>query len=126
MKKVVHDEQLPMMTSPTDPVEMQRLNLETEGMRDHPPIHISQLGRHIEHLRSNNNNSFTREYESIDPVVTCISETSAHHLNQSKNRYPNIVPYDHTRVVLQDTNGFLDSDYINANYMAVSMMMLEY
>ena len=27
---------------------------------------------------------------------------------------------DHTRVGLEDTNGFLDSDYINANYMAVS------
>ena len=32
-------------------------------MRDHPPIPITQLGLHIEHLRSNNNNSFTREYE---------------------------------------------------------------
>ena len=31
LKEKVHDEQLPMMTSPTDPVEMQRLNLETEG-----------------------------------------------------------------------------------------------
>jgi hypothetical protein len=29
---MVRDEQLPMMTSPTDPVEMQRLNLETEGI----------------------------------------------------------------------------------------------
>ena len=32
-------------------------------MREHPPIHISDLGLHIEHLRSNNNNVFTREYE---------------------------------------------------------------
>ena len=32
LRKLVHDEQLPMMTSPKDPVEMQRLNLETEGM----------------------------------------------------------------------------------------------
>ncbi len=31
---------------------------------------------------------------------------------------------DHTRVVLQDTNGFLDSDYINANYMAVSNLQI--
>ena len=30
--------------------------------------------------------------QSIDPGLTFISETSAHHLNQSKNRYPNIVP----------------------------------
>ncbi|CAB3995382.1 RNA-directed DNA polymerase from mobile element jockey [Paramuricea clavata] len=118
LKEVVHEDQLPMMTSPRDPVEMQRLNLETEGMREHPPIHTSDLGLHIEHLRSNNNNVFTREYESIDPGMTFTSEISAHHLNQSKNRYPNIVPYDHTRVVLEDTSGFQDSDYINANYLA--------
>ena len=31
LNKWVDDEQLPMMTSPKDPVEMQRLNLETEG-----------------------------------------------------------------------------------------------
>jgi hypothetical protein len=33
------------------------------GMREHPPIHISELAYHIEQLRANNNNSFTREYE---------------------------------------------------------------
>jgi hypothetical protein len=29
---------------------------------------------------------------------------------------------DHTRAVLEDTNGFQDSDYINANYLAVSSL----
>jgi hypothetical protein len=33
------------------------------GMHEHPPIYISDLGLHIENLRSNNNNLFTREYQ---------------------------------------------------------------
>ena len=32
-------------------------------MREHPPVPISELDVHIRKLRSNNNNSFTREYE---------------------------------------------------------------
>lgn len=33
--------------------------------------------------------------------------------NKSKNQFKNIVPFDHTRVILQDT----DNDYINASYI---------
>jgi tyrosine-protein phosphatase non-receptor type 11 len=34
--------------------------------------------------------------------------------NRSKNRFKNILPFDHTRVILTDGEG---SDYINANYI---------
>ena len=33
------------------------------GMREHPPIPISELGLHIEDLEANSNGLFTREYE---------------------------------------------------------------
>ncbi|XP_065842334.1 tyrosine-protein phosphatase non-receptor type 11-like [Oscarella lobularis] len=36
--------------------------------------------------------------------------------NKTKNRYKNILPFDHTRVVLTDDGG--DSDYINANFIS--------
>lgn len=36
--------------------------------------------------------------------------------NIDKNRYRNILPYDHTRVLLQKNDG-MTSDYINANYV---------
>ncbi|XP_076047900.1 tyrosine-protein phosphatase non-receptor type 11-like isoform X2 [Oratosquilla oratoria] len=36
--------------------------------------------------------------------------------NRNKNRYKNILPFDHTRVILKDTDpGIPGSDYINAN-----------
>lgn len=41
--------------------------------------------------------------------------------NRNKNRYKNILPFDHTRVILRDTDpGIPGSDYINANLITVS------
>ncbi|CAH1363932.1 unnamed protein product, partial [Tenebrio molitor] len=37
--------------------------------------------------------------------------------NKSKNRYNNLIAYDHTRVVLEKIDGNPHSDYINANYV---------
>uniref|UniRef100_A0A6Q2WW90 Receptor-type tyrosine-protein phosphatase n=1 Tax=Esox lucius TaxID=8010 RepID=A0A6Q2WW90_ESOLU len=37
--------------------------------------------------------------------------------NKDKNRYPNILPYDHSRVVLTPLDGNPCSDYINASYI---------
>ncbi|XP_022246587.1 uncharacterized protein LOC106463400 isoform X1 [Limulus polyphemus] len=38
-------------------------------------------------------------------------------VNRRKNRYKDILPYDHTRVTLSDYPGVPGSDYINANYI---------
>ncbi|XP_066548895.1 receptor-type tyrosine-protein phosphatase epsilon isoform X3 [Amia ocellicauda] len=37
--------------------------------------------------------------------------------NKDKNRYPNILPYDHSRVFLTQTDGNPCSDYVNASYI---------
>jgi protein tyrosine phosphatase len=37
--------------------------------------------------------------------------------NKSKNRYNNLIAYDHTRVILEKIDGNPHSDYINANYV---------
>ena len=38
-------------------------------------------------------------------------------VNQAKNRYKNVYPYDETRVKLSQVHGVSGSDYINANYI---------
>ncbi|KAK2496845.1 hypothetical protein MC885_021095, partial [Smutsia gigantea] len=37
--------------------------------------------------------------------------------NRMKNRYGNIIAYDHSRVRLQTIEGDTNSDYINGNYI---------
>lgn len=49
--------------TPSDPVEMRRLNFQTPGMISHPPIPISELANHIERLKINDNLKFSQEYE---------------------------------------------------------------
>lgn len=46
--------------------------------------------------------------------------------NKSKNRYKNILPFDHTRVLLHDAEqGIVGSDYVNANYITSEEDSLE-
>ncbi|MRB67811.1 hypothetical protein GH825_31130, partial [Bacillus thuringiensis] len=37
--------------------------------------------------------------------------------NKPKNRYANVIAYDHSRIILQPIEGVPGSDYINSNYM---------
>ncbi|XP_028282523.1 receptor-type tyrosine-protein phosphatase S isoform X2 [Parambassis ranga] len=106
-----------MAHHPTDPVEMRRINFQTPGMMSHPPIPISELAEHIELLKANDNLRLSQEYESIDPGQQFTWEHSNLEVNKPKNRYANVIAYDHTRVVLVPIEGILGSDYINANYV---------
>ncbi|XP_034146368.1 receptor-type tyrosine-protein phosphatase S isoform X5 [Esox lucius] len=110
-----------MAHHPTDPVEMRRINFQTPGMVSHPPIPITELAEHTELLKANDNLRLSQEYESIDPGQQFTWEHSNLEVNKPKNRYANVIAYDHTRVVLAplegSSPGVLGSDYINANYI---------
>ncbi|XP_074923458.1 receptor-type tyrosine-protein phosphatase delta isoform X29 [Chelonoidis abingdonii] len=102
---------------PTDPVELRRLNFQTPGMANHPPIPILELADHIERLKANDNLKFSQEYESIDPGQQFTWEHSNLEVNKPKNRYANVIAYDHSRVLLSAIEGIPGSDYVNANYI---------
>ncbi|XP_031415993.1 receptor-type tyrosine-protein phosphatase S-like isoform X3 [Clupea harengus] len=106
-----------MAHNPTDPVEMRRINFQTPGMMSHPPIPISDLAEHTELLKANDNLRLSQEYESVDPGQQFTWEHSNLEVNKPKNRYANVIAYDHTRVVLVPIEGIIGSDYINANYI---------
>ncbi|XP_057698773.1 receptor-type tyrosine-protein phosphatase delta-like isoform X20 [Corythoichthys intestinalis] len=102
---------------PTDPVELRRINFQTPGMASHPPVPISELADNIERLKANDNLKFSQEYESVDPGQQFTWENSNLEVNKPKNRYANVIAYDHSRVILSGIEGVPGSDYINANYI---------
>ncbi|XP_047444206.1 protein tyrosine phosphatase receptor type Fa isoform X19 [Mugil cephalus] len=117
-----------LLAHSSDPVEMRRLNYQTQGssvlscpntarMREHPPIAICDLADHTERLKANDGLHFSREYESIDPGQQFTWEHSNLEVNKPKNRYANVIAYDHSRVILTPVDGVPGSDYINANYI---------
>nr|XP_023685341.1 receptor-type tyrosine-protein phosphatase delta-like isoform X31 [Paramormyrops kingsleyae] len=111
-----HSKEMPSH-HPTDPVELRRLNFQTPGMSTHPPISITELADHIERLKANDNLKFSQEYESVDPGQQFTWEHSNLEVNKPKNRYANVIAYDHSRVLLSTIEGIPGSDYINANYI---------
>nr|XP_054607576.1 protein tyrosine phosphatase receptor type Db isoform X16 [Nothobranchius furzeri] len=116
---------------PTDPVELRRINFQTpayhvsvyrgyrrlSSMASHPPVPISELADHVERLKANDNLKFSQEYESVDPGQQFTWENSNLEVNKPKNRYANVIAYDHSRVILSSIEGVPGSDYINANYI---------
>uniref|UniRef100_A0A3B4AJS0 Receptor-type tyrosine-protein phosphatase F n=1 Tax=Periophthalmus magnuspinnatus TaxID=409849 RepID=A0A3B4AJS0_9GOBI len=106
-----------LLANSSDPVEMRRLNYQTPGMREHPPITVADLADHIERLKANDGLKFSQEYESIDPGQQFTWENSNMEVNKPKNRYANVIAYDHSRVVLTSVDAVPGSDYINANYI---------
>ncbi|XP_027505126.1 receptor-type tyrosine-protein phosphatase F isoform X17 [Corapipo altera] len=117
-----------LLAHSSDPVEMRRLNYQTPGasvaccpnissMRDHPPIPVSDLADNIDRLKANDGLKFSQEYESIDPGQQFTWENSNLEVNKPKNRYANVIAYDHSRVILTSIDGVPGSDYINANYI---------
>ncbi|XP_045550426.1 receptor-type tyrosine-protein phosphatase F isoform X9 [Salmo salar] len=106
-----------LLGNSSDPVEMRRLNYQTPGMREHPPITVCDLADHIERLKANDGLRFSQEYESIDPAQQFTWENSNMEVNKPKNRYANVISYDHSRVVLTSVDAVPGSDYINANYI---------
>ncbi|KAJ8955435.1 hypothetical protein NQ318_003534, partial [Aromia moschata] len=84
------------------------------------PIPVALFARHVQELHADGDIGFSKEYEAIqnDAVnETNSSEHSQHPDNKPKNRYLNIIAYDHSRVHLLTMPGQKVSTYINANYI---------
>ena len=80
-------------------------------------IPVEEFEGHVRRLHANGDILFSQEYAALHPTsdTTC-NETLAQE-NRHKNRYNNIVAYDHSRVKLDSISNVPGSDYINANYL---------
>lgn len=85
-------------------------------------IKVSDFSEHVALLHADSDAGFNKEYEEIQnysaKCVKASHDNSSHPDNKCKNRYLNIVAYDHSRVKLLPVPGQKKtSDYINANYI---------
>ncbi|XP_067676450.1 tyrosine-protein phosphatase 10D-like [Haliotis asinina] len=84
------------------------------------PVKISEFESHVDAMHRDSNLEFSKEFEDIcalSPKHACkASETDG---NKLRNRYVNILPFDHTRVKLRSLSDDDEdnADYINANYI---------
>ncbi|XP_029691564.1 receptor-type tyrosine-protein phosphatase epsilon-like isoform X3 [Takifugu rubripes] len=80
------------------------------------PIPLDSLEEEYRIRSADDGKLFREEFNSLPCYyhLGSFEEASREH-NREKNRYPNILPYDHSRVVLSHDG--LHSDYINASYI---------
>ncbi|XP_045473175.1 receptor-type tyrosine-protein phosphatase N2 isoform X2 [Harmonia axyridis] len=94
----------------------------TSSWSEEPALHNMDISTgHIvlnymeDHLK--NKDRLEQEWVALCAYVAepCATTVSLKKENAGKNRYPEIVPYDHSRVVLNDLSNANGSDYINAS-----------
>ncbi|KAG8435500.1 hypothetical protein GDO86_013438 [Hymenochirus boettgeri] len=82
------------------------------------PIPVENLEEEFRIRSADDGKLFREEYNSLPPGNLHGSlETANREENKEKNRYPNILPYDHSRVILTPVDGISSSDYVNASYI---------
>ncbi|CAB4029490.1 receptor-type tyrosine- phosphatase S, partial [Paramuricea clavata] len=80
----------------------------------HPPVPIAEFEHYVNEMKANENYEFQKEYDDLPSNTNTAWEVAKKPFNKQKNRYGNIVTYDHCRVLL---SGDEKDDYINASYM---------
>ncbi|XP_034076701.1 receptor-type tyrosine-protein phosphatase kappa isoform X25 [Gymnodraco acuticeps] len=83
----------------------------------HPAIRVADLLQHINLMKTSDSYGFKEEYESFFEGQSATWDVAKKDQNRTKNRYGNIIAYDHSRVILQPIEDDPSSDYINANYI---------
>ncbi|XP_044169231.1 receptor-type tyrosine-protein phosphatase F-like isoform X1 [Acropora millepora] len=97
---------------------IQKLSIISKSSPPRQPIPVKELAAHCARFHANNNALFIDEFKSLERVAWKSSWEASHAaFNRGKNRYCNIVAYDHSRVVLKSVRDIAGSDYINANYV---------
>ncbi|KAG1943333.1 receptor-type tyrosine-protein phosphatase alpha [Pimephales promelas] len=86
--------------------------------RKYPPLLVDKLEEEMNRRMADDNKLFREEFNAL-PVcpIQASCDAASKEENKEKNRYVNILPYDHSRVHLTSLEGVPDSDYINASYI---------
>ncbi|XP_015755647.1 PREDICTED: receptor-type tyrosine-protein phosphatase delta-like [Acropora digitifera] len=96
-------------------------NAEVTETEDKPkPIPVSQFSEYVTQMRREKNAGFAKQYKLLASGQQFPWENAKKPVNKNKNRYANIIPYDHSRVILPLVDGAENSDYV----LFVNMVLL--
>ncbi|XP_038066684.1 receptor-type tyrosine-protein phosphatase mu-like [Patiria miniata] len=82
-----------------------------------PPVRLEDLESYINMKESAGDKGFEADYKTLPNEQLHPWTVASKPENRKKNRYVNVIAYDHSRVVLQPLEGDPHSDYINACYI---------
>ncbi|XP_008281722.1 phosphatidylinositol phosphatase PTPRQ [Stegastes partitus] len=83
------------------------------------PVNKKSFLQHVEDLCATDNAKFQEEFAELPKLLQDLATTDADlPWNKSKNRFPNIKPYNNNRVKLLSEPGTAGSDYINASFVS--------
>ncbi|CAG2219431.1 PTPRK [Mytilus edulis] len=82
-----------------------------------PSVRVEDLWDYVKQKKENDVEGFRTEYRLIPAGLTACCEVAQKSENKIKNRYGNIIAYDHTRVILTPVADDENDDYTNANYI---------
>ncbi|XP_072172513.1 uncharacterized protein [Diadema setosum] len=91
-------------------------NVQPDDLRQ-PAIAIDRLADYMAEINSRGFMGFTEEFEMLQLDQTYLSDEAKKKEHQKKNRFLNILPYDHSRVKLNLRGRDPYSDYINASFI---------
>ncbi|XP_062868350.1 receptor-type tyrosine-protein phosphatase alpha [Trichomycterus rosablanca] len=117
----IHSNSFRLTNGRTDDTELQSVPLLARSPstnRKYPPLSIDKLEEEMNRRMADDNKLFREEFNAL-PVcpIQASCDAASKEENKEKNRYVNILPYDHSRVHLSPLEGVPDSDFINASYI---------
>ncbi|KAJ8040911.1 Receptor-type tyrosine-protein phosphatase T [Holothuria leucospilota] len=80
-------------------------------------ILIADLEKYMRDCESSNSRKLEQQFKLLNGDRQFASHVGDKEQNKTKNRFKNMIAYDHSRVVLDIIDGDPDSDYYNANYV---------
>lgn len=96
------------------------VSLSESLMDTNRPVKLKDFGEHYRQMSADSDFRFSEEFEELKRVGReQLCGAADLPVNRPKNRFTNILPYDHSRFKLQPTDDDEGSDYINANYVTV-------
>ncbi|XP_076811797.1 uncharacterized protein LOC143458809 [Clavelina lepadiformis] len=106
---------IPMTEHRYDESQLQKLIPNGSTNRRFPAVPLDRLESEFTRKHADDDKLFREEFSGL-PEGHGTRENGGKAMNKEKNRYTNVIPYDHSRVVLPKANG-TDNDYINASFI---------